>query len=185
MSVPIIRSVFLVMHAPRFWGLCRGPRPLRYQRLLVRSVRRSSEYLAHATTSNNNLQESAPLLASRPASLSFKVDGKIGPPTYHRRLRSQDSDATATTARPRRTTMIVPLACSVSLLIWNQTRKSPSPVPPIPDFAGKRGGNPRFPAGPESGNRESPILDSAGNGPGNRGPDWPGRKSGNRGCPSV
>ena len=52
-----------------------------------------------------------------------------------------------------------------------QTRKSPIPVPPIPDFAGKRGGNPRFPARPESGKRESPIPDSAGNG--NRGPDWP------------
>ncbi len=37
------------------------------------------------------------------------------------------------------------------------------PVPPIPDLAGKRGGNPRFPTRPESGNREFPIPDSAGN----------------------
>jgi hypothetical protein len=52
----------------------------------------------------------------------------------------------------------------------NQTRKSPIPVPPIPDLAGKRG-------------RESPIPDSAGIG--NREiPRFPiGRKSGNRGIP--
>ena len=49
-----------------------------------------------------------------------------------------------------------------------QTRKSPIPVPPIPDLAGKRAGNPRFPIRP---------------GPGNGAPI--GRKSGNRGYPSV
>jgi hypothetical protein len=38
------------------------------------------------------------------------------------------------------------------------------PVPPIPDLAraGNRGGNPRFPIRPKSGNGESPIPDSAG-----------------------
>ena len=38
-----------------------------------------------------------------------------------------------------------------------QTRKSPIPVPPIPDWAGKRGGSPRFPTPPESGIGESPV----------------------------
>ncbi len=33
----------------------------------------------------------------------------------------------------------------------NQTRKSPIPVPPIPDLAGNRGGNPRFPIRPGTG----------------------------------
>ena len=50
-------------------------------------------------------------------------------------------------------------------LVERQTRKSPIPVPPIPDLAGKRGGNFRFPIGP-AGNRESgngPFPDSAGN----------------------
>jgi hypothetical protein len=59
----------------------------------------------------------------------------------------------------------------------NQTRKSPGPIPRrspiIPDLAGKRGGNPRFPTRPESGNGGpisrsgnggSPFPDSAGNG---------------------
>jgi hypothetical protein len=32
-----------------------------------------------------------------------------------------------------------------------RARKSPVPVPPIPDLAGNRGGNPRFPIRPESG----------------------------------
>ena len=39
----------------------------------------------------------------------------------------------------------------------DQTRKSPIPVPPIPDLAGKRGGNPRFPTRPESGIGKSPV----------------------------
>jgi hypothetical protein len=39
----------------------------------------------------------------------------------------------------------------------DQTRKSPIPVPPIPDLAGKRRGNPRFPTGPESGIGKSPV----------------------------
>jgi hypothetical protein len=58
-----------------------------------------------------------------------------------------------------------------STVTTGQTRKSPILVPPpaIPDLAGKRGGNPRFP-GP---------MNSAGNG--NRGPDWP--QIGNSGMP--
>ena len=63
------------------------------------------------------------------------------------------------------------LGAKPATLGTHQTRKSPIPVPPIPDLAGKRGGNPRFPTRPELGNRESPFPDSAGNG--NRGPDWP------------
>jgi hypothetical protein len=42
----------------------------------------------------------------------------------------------------------------------DQTRKSPIPGrPPIPDLAGKQGGNPRFPGPtrPESGIRKSPV----------------------------
>jgi hypothetical protein len=53
-----------------------------------------------------------------------------------------------------------------------QRPKSPIPVPPIPDLAGNRGGNPRFPIRPKSGIRESPIPDSAGTG--SRGPDGGG-----------
>jgi hypothetical protein len=49
-----------------------------------------------------------------------------------------------------------------------QTRKSPIPVPPIPDLARNRGRNPRFPIWPGTG-IGVPI----------------GRKSGNRGYPSV
>ncbi len=37
-----------------------------------------------------------------------------------------------------------------------QRPESPITVPPIPDLAGNRGGNPRFPIRPKSGNRESP-----------------------------
>ncbi len=51
-----------------------------------------------------------------------------------------------------------------------ETRKSPIPVPPIPDFAGKQGGNPRFPIRPGPGMGEPPFPDSAGNG--KRAPDW-------------
>ena len=63
--------------------------------------------------------------------------------------------------------------CKLRTKHGRQTRKSPIPVPPIPDLAGNRGRNPRFPIWPESGNRESPIPDFAGNG--TRGPDLAGR----------
>ena len=40
----------------------------------------------------------------------------------------------------------------------DQTRReAPIPVPQIPDLAGKRGGNPRFPTPPESGIGKSPV----------------------------
>ncbi len=54
-----------------------------------------------------------------------------------------------------------------------QTRKSPIPVPPIPDLAGKRGRESPIPDSESAGigNREPPFPDSVGNG--NRGPDWP------------
>jgi len=57
-----------------------------------------------------------------------------------------------------------------------QTQTDPEPpnscpVPPIPDLAGKRGGNPRFPIQPGPGTGEPPFPDSAGTG--KRGPDWP------------
>jgi hypothetical protein len=39
----------------------------------------------------------------------------------------------------------------------DQTRKSPIPVPPVPDLAGNRGGNPRFPTRPASGIGKSPV----------------------------
>jgi len=42
-----------------------------------------------------------------------------------------------------------------------QRPKSPIPVPPIPYLAGKRGGNPRLPIRPKSGNGDSLIPDSA------------------------
>ena len=38
-----------------------------------------------------------------------------------------------------------------TLAMFQQTRKSPIPVPPIPDWAGNRGGNPRFPIRPGTG----------------------------------
>jgi hypothetical protein len=50
-------------------------------------------------------------------------------------------------------------------------RKSPIPVPPIPDLAGKRGRESPIPDSAGIGNREPPFPDSVGNG--NRGPDWP------------
>ncbi len=57
-----------------------------------------------------------------------------------------------------------------------QTRKSPIPVPPIPDLAGNRDtGNPRFPIWPgiagDTGNPRFPIRPARGIG--NRGPDSP------------
>ncbi len=59
-----------------------------------------------------------------------------------------------------------------------QTRKSPIPVPPIPDLAGKRGptpwgGNSRFPIGRESGIGKRAVSRFGRETPGNRGPDWP------------
>jgi hypothetical protein len=55
----------------------------------------------------------------------------------------------------------------------SQTRKSPIPVPPIPDLAGTRGRESPIPDSAGIGNREPPFPDSVGNG--NRGPspDWP------------
>ena len=63
-----------------------------------------------------------------------------------------------------------------------QTRKSesPIPVPPIPDLAGNRGGNPRFPIRPKSGIGKSPVS-RFGRESGIGVPI--GRKSGNRGYP--
>ncbi len=40
---------------------------------------------------------------------------------------------------------------------WGQTRKSAIPVPPIPDLAGKRRGNFRFPTRPGTGIGKSPV----------------------------
>ena len=56
--------------------------------------------------------------------------------------------------------MIVPpvlIGTSAECNCSKQTRKSPIPVPPIPDLAGERGGNPRFPTRPESGIGKSPV----------------------------
>ncbi len=56
----------------------------------------------------------------------------------------------------------------------DQTRKSPVPVPPIPDLAGIRGGNPPIPDSAGIGKRERfpPFPESAGTGPESR--DLPG-----------
>ena len=54
----------------------------------------------------------------------------------------------------------------------DQTRKSPIPVPPIPDLAGNRGRESPIPDSAEIGNREIPRF-PIWPGIGNRGPDWP------------
>ena len=53
------------------------------------------------------------------------------------------------------------LAAASGKLHW-QTRKCPIPVPPIPDLAGKRGGNFRVPIGRERESGNLPFPDSAG-----------------------
>ncbi len=69
-----------------------------------------------------------------------------------------------------------------------QTRKSPIPVHPIPDLAGNRGGNFRFPIGRESGIRRESGRFPIRPGTGNRGPDsasrgFPGLRGSVRGVP--
>jgi hypothetical protein len=59
--------------------------------------------------------------------------------------------------------------------VTGQTRKSPIPVPPIPDLAGKRAGSPRFPTRPESGIGKSPVSRLAAN----------LSPAGNRGCDTL
>jgi hypothetical protein len=63
-----------------------------------------------------------------------------------------------------------------------QTRKSPIPVPPIPDLAGNRGRESPIPDSAEIGNREIPRF-PIWPGNGNRGPDSP--QIGKSGIPSV
>jgi hypothetical protein len=53
-----------------------------------------------------------------------------------------------------------------------QTPKSPIPVPPIPDLAGRRVGNHRFPIRPESGIGVPPGAAAAGRGFGGLVPPW-------------